>query len=73
MFNENNYIEKMRKTIDVFTKELSSGHFNVSIGPKNDCLPPRFLRIGFNAFASGYLSEISGVLSFTQILPVFNL
>ena len=24
MFSENNYIEKMRKTIDVFTKELSS-------------------------------------------------
>ena len=24
MFSENNYIEKMKKTIDVFTKELSS-------------------------------------------------
>ena len=24
MFSENNYIEKMRKTIDVFAKELSS-------------------------------------------------
>tara|TARA_B100000287_G_scaffold309702_1_gene292961 strand:+ start:174 stop:725 length:552 start_codon:yes stop_codon:yes gene_type:complete len=34
MFSENNYIEKMRKTIDVFTKELSSlrtGRANVNM------------------------------------------
>ena len=34
MFSENNYIEKMRKTIDVFTKELSSlrtGRANASM------------------------------------------
>ena len=34
MFSENNYIEKMRKTIEVFTKELSSlrtGRANASI------------------------------------------